>query len=90
MKNDNENNENIVETVTNVIKTFIDALVDNKENVKVEGQIGERMITVTIVTDKSDVGKVVGKKGRIISSLRVLMQSIVANAKKRINIVVLD
>ena len=80
----------ITRNVVTCIESVICALVDNPQDIDVNAKTGERMITVDISANKEDIGKIIGKKGKTISSLRNLMQSIVANHKKRINIVVLD
>ena len=81
---------NVVDTAINVVKTFVEALVDNKDVIKVEAKTGDRMISIDISADKNDIGKIIGKNGRTITSLRTLIQVIVANQNKRVNIVVLD
>ena len=80
----------IIGTVTHVLETYISALVDEPDSVNIEAKMGDRMITVNISAAKDDIGKIIGRRGRIISAIRVLMQAIVANDDKRINIVVLD
>lgn len=78
------------DVVVDLIKQFVILLCDNRDAVEVTAQTGDRMINVTIVADKNDIGKIIGKRGRTISSLRRMMQSVAAVHKKRIGISVLD
>jgi len=73
-----------------LVKTFVEALADHKDEVKVSAQAGDRMVNVTITANKEDIGKIIGKRGRTISSLRRMMQSVAAVHNRRIGISVLD
>ena len=44
------------------------------------------MIDIVINVSKEDIGKVIGKNGRIISSLRVLISSIAKKEKRTVRI----
>lgn len=51
-------------------------LVDNPEGITIEEVEGERDATVLELTvDPDDVGKVIGKRGRIIRALRTLAKA---------------
>jgi uncharacterized protein len=51
------------------------ALVDNPEKVEVTTVEGERSIILQLRVDPEDVGKVIGKKGRIASAMRTLIKA---------------
>lgn len=68
-----------------VIEFIVKELVDNPNLVSVEEIPGTTAVVLNIKVDQSDLGKVIGKKGRIISSLRTVFGSIFAkNGKKAI------
>ena len=68
-----------------IIEEIIKELVDNPKGVKVEEIIGESTTVLNIKVEKGDLGKVIGRKGRIISSLRTVFGSIFAkNSQKAI------
>jgi len=66
--------------ISNVLKDYIDytikLVVDNPDDVRVELTISTKTVIVQIYVHKSDIGKVIGRKGRIIESLKVLCLSI--------------
>jgi len=68
-----------------IIKEIVKELVDTPEEVSVEEIMGESAVVLNIKVVKSDLGKIIGRKGRIISSLRTLFGSIFAkNGQKAI------
>jgi predicted RNA-binding protein YlqC (UPF0109 family) len=51
------------------------ALVDNPEGVEVTSVEGERSIILQLRVDPDDVGKVIGKRGRIAQAMRTLVKA---------------
>jgi uncharacterized protein len=51
------------------------ALVDNPDGVEVTSVEGERSVILQLRVDPDDVGKVIGKKGRIAQAMRTLVKA---------------
>ena len=64
----------------------IENLLDSTENYMIESSEKGRHIDVTINVIKEDMGKVIGKNGRIITALRVLISSIAKKDKRSVKI----
>ena len=47
-------------------------------------------ITLEIRVDSSDMGKIIGKQGRIAKALRVLMKAYATKEGKKVNVEILD
>ncbi len=73
-----------------IIQEIVRELVDNPDEVKVEELTGESAVVLNIKVAKGDLGKVIGRKGRIISSLRTLFGSIFAKENQKAIIEVND
>lgn len=66
-----------------ILNFLITSIVDKPENVSVEEQEQNGIINLTVAVDKEDMGKVIGKNGRIIKAIRNLMKiSAIKNNKK--------
>lgn len=63
---------NMVETVNDAIKSIVKKLVDKPDNVVTETSTSTKNVIVQLKVDKNDFGKVIGKKGRTIESLKVI------------------
>lgn len=58
-------------------------LVDIPEEVKVNEIVGEQTTVIELNVDKSDLGKVIGKKGRTAQALRTILNASSTKLKKR-------
>jgi predicted RNA-binding protein YlqC (UPF0109 family) len=50
-------------------------LVDNPDDVKMEERTVERAIVFDVTVHPDDVGKIIGREGRLINALRTLLRS---------------
>ena len=65
-----------------IIETIILNLVDNKEAVSVKEVQGEKSIVYEVKVAEEDMGKVIGKQGRLAKSIRTVVKSIGAREQK--------
>lgn len=65
-------------------------LVDHPDQVSIEEESVDGVVTFHVAVAKEDVGKVIGKQGRIIRSLRNVMKIPSTKEETRINIVLLS
>ena len=59
-------------------------LVKNKEALKIEEEKNKKTFILTIIADKNDYGKIIGKNGRVIQSVRTLMRIYAINNNLKI------
>lgn len=65
------------------------ALVDNPDRVEVSEVQGERSTILELKVDTSDVGKVIGKQGRIANAIRTVVKAAAIKQGKRIIVEIL-
>ncbi len=65
---------------------MVSFLVDHPEEVSVEERIDGDATIFIVHTNPSDIGKVIGKSGRIIRALRDLMKVLAAKANKFVDV----
>ena len=58
-------------------------LVDNPDKVEVREVIGEQTTVVELKVDGEDLGKVIGKRGRMAEALRRILSAVSAKEGKR-------
>ncbi len=73
-----------------LVKYVVEQLVDDVNAVSVTSDNGAEVETVTIRVAESDIGKVIGKQGKIAMSIRTLAKAVGAKAGKRYNIEIAD
>ena len=69
-----------------ILETVIKNLVSNKDAISVKEIEGEQSITFEVRVDESDMGKVIGKEGKIAKAIRTIMKAVAAKEGKRVNV----
>lgn len=66
------------------------ALVDNPDDVQIEMIEGERSVILQLKVHPDDIGKVIGKQGRIAQALRTLVKAAATKQGKNAIVEILD
>lgn len=69
-----------------LIKYIVGQFAEDKENVSYEVEETEDAVNVTVLLSDSDMGKVIGKQGKIAKALRTLVRCASAKEGKKYNI----
>jgi uncharacterized protein len=73
-----------------LVTTIVKAIVDYPNAVEVKEVEGERTTVVELRVAKEDVGKVIGKQGRIAEAIRVILGAAGAKIKRKIELEILE
>lgn len=71
---------------TVVLETILKAIVSNPNAVKIDRQIDERGVLLTVDVDPSDMGHLIGRKGNTIQAIRTILKIVGAKNQARVNI----
>ena len=66
-----------------LIKYVVEQFAEDKENVEYEVVEKDRVIEVTVILSPSDMGKVIGKQGKIAKALRTLVHAVTPAKSKK-------
>lgn len=67
-----------------LIKYIVENLVDNKDAISISTvEESEKVSVVTVCVDKEDIGRVIGRNGKIAGSIRTIVKSASAKTGKR-------
>lgn len=69
-----------------LITVIAKALVDHPDEVNVKVVEQDNAVTYELSVHPNDVGKVIGKQGRIAKALRTVVTSAAVKEKKRVNV----
>lgn len=67
-----------------LLELLVKTLVTNEDKVKVTVDEQEKQIAFNVVVDESDIGKVIGKNGKMANSIRTIIKSIGAKEHKKV------
>lgn len=73
-----------------MLEILVKSLVDNVDNVEITEKVNNNDVTLELKVDPSDMGKVIGKQGRIAKAIRVLMKAYATKVGKKVNVEILD
>ncbi len=66
-----------------LIKYVVNQFAEDKENVEYVVEEKDRVIEVSVILSPSDMGKVIGKQGKIAKALRTLVRAVTPASSKR-------
>ena len=67
-----------------ILETIVLNIVENKNNVEVLEKIEETAIVYEVKVEKEDMGKIIGKQGKVAQAIRTLIKFIGGKEKKKI------
>ena len=70
--------------IEDLIRTILSSIVDNVDSIVIESSENEKGTLFEVKVAKGDVGKVIGKQGRVASSIRTVVKAAGAKAGKRV------
>lgn len=73
-----------------LVEYMVKALVDNPSEVELVEIEGEKSTILELRVTKEDIGKVIGKHGRIARAIRTILNASAAKTGKRIVLEILD
>lgn len=72
-----------------LVRYLVVSLVDAPDSVDVKSTETEETLTFEITLDPADVGKVIGRQGRIIKAIRTLARAAGSTAERQVEVEVL-
>lgn len=66
-----------------LVEFMAKSLVDDPDQVQVNEVAGEQSVTLELKVAKGDVGKVIGKQGRTVHSMRIILAAASTKLNKR-------
>jgi predicted RNA-binding protein YlqC (UPF0109 family) len=74
----------------NLLLFLARSLVDEPEKVEVSGRETDSKVNLTLRVAPKDMGKVIGRQGRIVKAIRAVMKAASVKVNKRVNVEVED
>ncbi len=65
-------------------------LVDHPDQVKINEVGGTHSVILELAVEKSDIGKIIGKRGKTINAIRTLLVSVAARNGMRVSLEILE
>ena len=72
-----------------LVETIVKSLVDTPEEVVIGETAGESIVILEISVAPDDIGKVIGKEGRIANAIRTVVKAAAAKLDKKVTVEIL-
>ncbi|MBQ1942829.1 MAG: KH domain-containing protein [Clostridia bacterium] len=69
-----------------LIKFIVEQFAEKPETIQYIVEENGNTVNVTVVLDESDMGKVIGRQGKVAKALRTLVKTVAAKEGKKYNI----
>lgn len=73
-----------------LVTYIVEQLVDNKDAINITSEVTDDVETLTIHVAEDDIGRVIGKQGKIAMAIRTLAKAVGIKEGKRYNIEIAD
>ena len=73
-----------------LVEILAKALVDHPEQVEVNEVVGEQSIILELKVAQDDMGKVIGKQGRIAKAIRTVVKAAALNENRKVVVEIID
>ena len=73
-----------------VLETIIKNIVENQDDVSIIEKEEADKIAFEIKVAESDMGRIIGRQGKIANSIRIVMKALGSREKKRVSVEFLD
>ena len=70
----------------NLVELLVKSLVDDQEKVLVTETTGNSVVIIEITVAPEDVGKIIGKEGRIANAIRTVVKAAGAKQNKKVTV----
>jgi len=72
------------------VEYIVKNLVDNPDKVRINEIGGTHTLIIELSVEKSDIGKIIGKKGKTINAIRTLLMSVASRNGIRVTLEILE
>ena len=72
--------------MVDLIKYIVNSFADKKEMVEIEETVSGKEVTVTLTLYTEDMGKVIGRQGKIAKAIRTLVHAASLKQNKKYNL----
>lgn len=73
-----------------LVEYIVNSLVDNKEQVEITEEQVQDITVIKVKVASEDMGRIIGKEGRIIKSIREIVRAYSAREHKKVSIDIVE
>lgn len=76
--------------IEDLLLSIVKPLVTHPESIRIQVEDGDEFLEYHLYLDPSDVGRVIGKNGRIANAIRTILYSVRVEGHRRVRLIIED
>ncbi|MCI8421472.1 MAG: KH domain-containing protein [Clostridia bacterium] len=73
-----------------LVRFIVNELVDNKEAFEVKSQVEDGITVINIYAEKEEIGKIIGKQGRIAKAIRTIVKAGSGKDSRKVSVEIIE
>lgn len=73
-----------------LVRFIVSELVDNKDSFEVTSQVEDGINVINIIADKEEIGKIIGKQGRIAKAIRTIVRAGSGKDSRKVSVEIIE
>ncbi|MCI8911620.1 MAG: KH domain-containing protein [Clostridia bacterium] len=73
-----------------LVRYIVSNLVDNQEAFEVKSQVEDGINVINIYADKEEIGKIIGKQGRIAKAIRSIVKAACGKDARKVSVEIIE
>lgn len=73
-----------------LVRFIIGELVDKKDSFEVTSQVEDGINVINIIAEKDEIGKIIGKQGRIAKAIRTIVKAGSGKDSKKVSVEIIE
>ena len=73
-----------------LVRFIVGELVDNKEAFEVKSQVEDGITVINIYAEKEEIGKIIGKQGRIAKAIRTIVKAGSGKDSRKVSVEIIE
>ena len=69
-----------------ILETIIANLVENKDAIEIKETADEKSVLFEVKVSESDMGRVIGRQGKVAKSIRTVMKAVAGKEHKKVTV----
>ena len=73
-----------------LVRFIVEKLVDDINGVTIESEEQDGVLVINVIAEKEQIGKIIGKQGRIAKAIRTIVRAGANREKKKVSVEIIE
>jgi len=73
-----------------LVRFIVEKLVTNMDDVEIQSEEQDGVLVINIIAEKDQIGKIIGKQGRIAKAIRTIVRAKASREKAKVSVEIIE